>query len=530
MHPSPTSGERHNGKKQYHVASNDHRILLEQATETNAAACDNTDDEKPPVQHWNFEHIDPKPRVDMEDLASTTLQDPTTDTLPLADDVSQQQYTAARAKTSQEESSNLLRKLLTNSDKLPLLQDRFLTNQTRLKHARETAVINLDSLKESISRFADYCKTSTGGAYHQFQTFEHVDNLQNDVINDIELVQQELQSIARSEQSLGRLEYRLAKKQALSIKQLREYLESEGHYFENSAPPSIPSSRQQSPPPSDPLLEGYTKLRGEVRLLRDKLHDIQGHLQMLHNEIGDIPSPNTLDAENQDVIEMHKSTAGNLQMDYDSLEGQLRQKEGELKTSWKACREAGLDVGSLGAELSWPSSTEHVPLPASTSIGFGGLNLPPFMPEHYVPQFLKDFRWPRREDLPGAILPEFSELGGKWDMVQRWLQVPAGVDAIFGQPLEPAHAVAWDYTVAPPKSDSEWLDVQRASESMISIKDSEPLQPDVGTPHSRGLIRSKALQRVLRESRSDEALGKRATQTWERKRASEDVLEKIVIR
>lgn len=481
------------------------------------------------------------PKLDMDNLSRETTI-PTNDKPPVAIE-------------SPFEAPSWAKAAFAKYEKVVKLQDRFLTDQSRLKSERDTAIAAFHRLRDSRAQYRKLLKPGKGkkngvalkasrkAAYEQ-------------LVADEQAVEDQMHLVIKLEQSLGKLEYRLGRL-------LSELLDVVGSCFPNTTPKRLESlsgksSRSRSPvsPVLDPLEDAYYNQRGKVRLLHDRLLTHLAEWQ--HSADDEIPenftstqaNPSTLATETSAFHSQRSAVRDRWRTEYETLQQQLLLEEKELKRLWDACQATQIDVGELPIEhAESPKATAQSPhVEAEQDVV--KLDAPPFLrldSDGMVSRLFKDFRWPTRGGFVPPLFPDVQDLAGKREFIENWVgKIPDTIfgsgdepsaatergslvppsfpdlpdlaskrdfleslvgkipDLILGSVGEQSAATPFAHTVGPSKHERDWQTVDRAQEDVT--KDYVIIHSEQTTTPSEDGLKRRGSRKVLRRWKSDDAL------------------------
>lgn len=417
--------------------------------------------------------------------------------------------------------------------KIVKLQDRFLTDQSRLKAERDTLLARFHDLKESLAQYVQLSESRKGKTDKILYT-RNRKTAHDQLVTDGQAFENQMHLVIEHEQSLGKLEYRLGEL-------LPDLLDHIGTCFQSGRPTrgeSSSGSSSRSRPPSspdlDPLENEYYDKRGDVRLLRDRLFNHLSELQRLAEDpLANVFTSTRADAptqvtEDSGFHSQQSAFRDRWQTEHEEIQHALHEAEKQLKRLWDACQDAEIDVGQLSIELSGtPKATARSP-PLEAGQDVVELDAPPFLrldPHGMVSRFLKDFRWPERGAFIPPPSPDPPDLAEKREFIENWVGKIS--DTIFGSVVEPSTAVEVAHTVSTPKHDPDWLLVHKIPDDVTSLKDDGIIRAEHTTmPNQDGLQRRDS-RRVLRTWKSDDALRQNLRRDSRPQRGSADIHQRI---
>ena len=400
--------------------------------------------------------------------------------------------------------------VFTKYGKIAKLQDRFLAIQTRLKSERDTARVRHDDLKESQSQFASILEPKDGQKAKQAQ-IKSWQAAYPQLLTHQQAFDEQMQLVSDMEQSLSKLEYRLAKLHP-------ELLDMIDACFKSRWPParrslrSSSTSRRPSSPNLSPLELEYYDKRGDVRLLRDRLINHTTALQGPPDDQFPARVAPTQVTGDSGFYSQHSAIRERWKIEHRAMQLKLNDAEVGMRQLWEACQEAGLDVGQLSVESSGtPKAGAHLVQYEPEDLGTIELDSPPFLPLNthgLAPHFLKDFRWPQRGAFTASPIPDLTDFAEKRDLIEKWMgKLPWGKEVVFGANVDSMPAVEFDHTVSTPKSDQEWSSVHRIPDDIVSFKSYVMVSAEKRIAPNGEPLQQAEFRKVLRAWKSDEALG-----------------------
>ncbi|KAK3719954.1 hypothetical protein LTR37_004077 [Vermiconidia calcicola] len=391
------------------------------------------------------------------------------------------------------------------------LQDRFLTTQTTLKSERDSLQRVWHSLKQSqLAAFV----APTGRSKNWNTSAKRRKEIYDKLVVDQEAFEAQMKKVTDLEQSLSRLEYKLAKLHP-------ELLELLDVCFMDSqrTASGLPSSSSQH---SGKASSGYHQLeleyyerRGEARRLRDELRDHEMELQTPPDDPDEQSSLLLPDNHPTDHSGSYFYSAGfraRWQSEHEAVRCGLQEAERQLTESWNACHAANLSVGRLSLEL--VSTPKIVPQDGEPdTLDQIDLNEPPFLlHDHhgFLPRFLRNLRWPQREVSATPLIGELTKFAEKRDGIEKWVaKLPLGRERAFASGDGYPPLVEFEHTLSSSKSDPAWMTVTRRPSDDLASNDKDYVMiPDNSSrmaPNGEAL-EPTGLRRVLRRWKSYDAL------------------------
>ncbi|KAK3712231.1 hypothetical protein LTR37_009093 [Vermiconidia calcicola] len=388
------------------------------------------------------------------------------------------------------------------------LQDRFLTTQTTLKSERDSLQRLWHSLKQS--QLAGFV-APTGGFRYRTMPAKQRKEIYNKLLVDQEAFEAQMQKVTDLEQSLSKLEYKLAKLHP----ELLELLDACFNASQRTASGLPSSSSQHSGKTTSeyhPLELEYYERRGVARRLRDELTDHQMELQTPPDEQSSAPLLDNHPTDYSDSYLYSADFRARWQLEHEAMQLELQEAERKLTESWNACHAANLNVGRLSLELvSTPKIVAQEE--EQDDVGKIELNEPPFLPhDHHglLPRFLRTFRWPERGVSGTRLTGELTKLAEKREDIEKWvakLPLGKGMASASGNGYPPV--VEFEHTVSSSKSDPAWMTVTRTpGDELVSNDKDYVMIPDNSSsmaPNGEA-VEPTGLRRVLRRWKSFDAL------------------------
>ena len=386
------------------------------------------------------------------------------------------------------------------------LQDQFFTAQTSLKTERDTAASILNRLIEARAQMPQLLEQD-GRLSRRSSAAKRWKEANAQVLEHEGAFQAQMQHVNDMEQSLTKLEYKLAKLHPELLKVLQKYFNLGNDTGALDSSDTLSKSRGTSSDMHPLELEYYDK-RGDARRLRDELIDHRAEFQTPPDEESTVPVPPTQVAT-EDSASYFQSAAfrAKWQQDHEALQQDLYDAEQELTRLWYACQEAGLSVGRLSIELSGPFEfREHESEQSPHDTGGMDIAAPPFLPQDdngLVPQFLRNLRWPQQSITAPPLIGELNRFAKKKYDIEKWVaKVPMGRGPPSGFGADYNGLFEFDHEV---HSDKDWAIVNKSRAEESSLKDYVliPKERDHSAPNGEPENSEPGiLQRVLRKWKS----------------------------
>ena len=383
------------------------------------------------------------------------------------------------ASESLEQPHNRFQGVLAQYSKIARLQDRLLTNQTRLQDERDTGFVGFQDLREALHEFMTKSRPDTVASETLPSGRSSLD-IHNHLLHVVQDVEERMQHVTAMEQTFTRLACKLARLQP-------KLLESIGNLLEDISA----RSRTQSGSSSEhrPLSEvsnrrqqDYYAKRGIVRLLQTKVFNLNSKLQQLPQRVFEDPVAVDGTEEAPLRFKRYDTTRQELQTELESKQTQLEREEQDLENLWNICREYDLEVGPLEPEIhrvlpSADSDTQSAPIEDDaadivendtandvedeTATFFdddtADIGPTPFLPDGFMSEYSWNVPWLSGTTLIRPVLAELANFDGKRDSIEQWAHKLPKI--VFG-PAQPSTAIKFEHAVSPTKDEPGWLKVR----------------------------------------------------------------------